>query len=352
MPCYHPLKGFIIGETTKGKPKIKVTSYNVHHLERKGEGSQWICVPDEKEIYPDVLYPAFDIPCGHCIGCRLAYSRDWAARCVLEQKQHNSSYFITLTYDDLHLVWSASVDEDTGEILGTPTLVKRDFQLFMKRLRKKYEKKYKGSKLRFFAAGEYGDKSFRPHYHAIIFGLVLDDLVPYKGSGSFRLYTSDWLQELWPNGMVVVGEATFETAAYVARYVCKKVNGSEKEKYDKLGIIPEFSLMSRKPGIAAYYVDENIEHLLDDLYISVSTATGGKKFPAPKYFKRKYDAFFEQQDMLRYSCIQDQMSEASRRQLESIKQQKSGMTSLSYLDLLAVQEAAQVAKLKGLERSL
>lgn len=362
MSCYHPLKGFVIGKTNNNKDRIKVTSYDVDHLERSGPDSEWIQVPDSNVVWPDVVWPAYDIPCGKCIGCRLDYSRAWAARCLLEMKQHESSYFVTLTYDNDHVPLSTGKDPETGELFTTATLVKRDFQLFMKRLRKEYDLKYPNSKIRFFAAGEYGEKYCRPHYHVILFGLKLDDLVFYQKSGDNILYTSKWLQDIWsepkkkksdptiPIGMVVVGEANFETAAYIARYVTKKLNGPAAIVYDDLGIVPEFSLMSRKPGIALKYVEEKGMSLLDDQFIYASSPSGGKKFPIPKYFKRKFDEWFEGDPDLwkmkiKNSAVSDQM-------LESIKQLQIQQTDLSYLDLLAVQETVKKAKINGLERSI
>lgn len=346
MPCYHPLKGFVVGRTDAGKRKIKVTSYDVNHLERIDEEHPWICVPDEHTVYSDVVFPSFDIPCGKCIGCRLDYSRSWAARCLLEIKEHDSNYFVTLTYDDNHLPLSMGTLPDTGEMVTTATLVKSDFQKFMKRLRKAADEK-----IRFFACGEYGDRTARPHYHAILFGLHLDDLRFYKRVGDFNYYTSEWLSKIWPFGFVVVGEACFETAAYVARYVTKKLNGAAAEKYEQLGIIPEFCLMSRRPGIAAGYVEEKGLSLLDDEYIFVGTDKGAKKFRPPKYFKRRFDSFFEDTDIV-YCVKQDADSEASIRLMESIKRLQSDQTDVSYLEMLAAQEAVQKAKMRGLERSL
>lgn len=128
-------------------------------------------------------------------------------------------------------------------------------------------------------AGEYGDQTFRPHYHALLFGLRLDDLRFYKRVGDYNYYNSPWLQKLWPFGFVVVGEACFETAAYTARYITKKLNGEAADKYKMLNIQSEFALMSRKPGIGGAYVERNIDSILDDEYIYVSTPDGGKKFP-------------------------------------------------------------------------
>lgn len=366
MPCYHPLKGFVLGyDTTTNKKKIMVTSNKIDHLEWSYRNNKYEKIESKECKVSDVLYPSYDIPCGHCIGCRLQYSRDWANRILLELKEHSDNYFITLTYNDDYLPRSVGTIPDTGEVVESATLVKEHWQKFMKRLRRAYADKYpEAERLRFFACGEYGDKSFRPHYHAIIFGLKLNDLKWYKRSGDFDLYTSEWLSDIWTDpdkkkddktrfyGFVVVGKACWETAAYCARYVTKKLNGKEADKYEMLGIIPEFALMSRKPGIAANYMDQHYGDFLDDKFIYVSTPDGGKKFMPPKYFKRKFDAFFEDQDGVSYSWWKYHNEQASSRLMESIKQLQGDQTDLSYLDMLSVQEAVQKAKIKGLERSL
>lgn len=132
MACYHPLKGFVVGRTENLKDKLLVTSGDVDHLEFNNRSMHYDRVYS-KEILnerADILYPRFDIPCGHCLGCRLDYSRSWAARCVLEMKEHESTYFCTFTYDDLHLPIVSGTDPETGVIVQSGTLVKKDWQDF------------------------------------------------------------------------------------------------------------------------------------------------------------------------------------------------------------------------------
>lgn len=149
-----------------------------------------------------------------------------------EASLYDRNCFLTLTYDDAHLPLNGS-------------LVKRDFQLFMKRLRKRY-----GSKIRFYMCGEYGEspgdgKSFgRPHYHALLFNHSFSDQRFFSRRQSGTLFTSDSLSELWPFGFSVIGEVTFESAAYVSRYVMKKVTG-EKAAAHYGDRVPEFTTMSR-----------------------------------------------------------------------------------------------------------
>lgn len=261
MSCYHPLKAFKIGVNPSGKPKYKITSQDCSYIDYCDFGSvrSYICCsgnPVRTRNTIQLFTDSIDIPCGQCIGCRLDYARQWADRCLLELGEHKSSYFVTLTYSDEYVPFGHGVDKDTGEVTcDCMTLQKRDFQLFMKRLRKKFS----DQKIRFFACGEYGPETQRPHYHAILFGLELNDLVLYKRCmhGDYNYYNSPSLQEVWPYGHVVVGKVTWESCCYTARYIMKKQKGDGALFYDLTGIEPPFSLMSRKPGIARNYYEEN-----------------------------------------------------------------------------------------------
>nr|WBW04067.1 replication protein [Microviridae sp.] len=238
------------------------------------------------------------------------------------------------------------------------SLVKRDFQLFMKRLRKKFS----GEGIRFFASGEYGSLTFRPHYHAIIFGLELHDLVPYKrsaqgfqyfnsaffqevwheGDGYYTYYNSASLQSTWPNGFAVVAPVTWETCAYTARYVMKKLTGPEAEFYENFNIVPEFSLMSRRPGIARQYYEDHPD-LYEHEFINISTEKGGRKFRPPKYYDKLFDLDCPEESAKLKDVRQKMAAEAQKAKLQK--------TTLSYLDQLAVEERIQLARIKSLKRS-
>ena len=176
MSCYHPLKGFKIGVNPSGKPSYKITGYDVEAV--KFENGVW--KECHNKIKGDFLYPvvseSIDIPCGHCIGCYLDRSRQWADRCMLEASYHDYNCFVTLTIDDVHLdtqipinhnglIWypleNYIMDNSSAELIQSPikTLRKRDLQLFMKRLRKRFP----DVKIRFFGCGEYGSSSLRCH---------------------------------------------------------------------------------------------------------------------------------------------------------------------------------------------
>ena len=269
------------------------------------------------------------LPCGHCMECRLEYSRQWANRMMLELSVLKKAIFLTLTYDDSHVPvseWSPSVPppcflpckkqdvllDQEYLVPSSLTLVKRDVQLFIKRLRKHF----KDIKIRYYLAGEYGDVKYsqRPHYHAIIYGLSIDDFktcergelcrtcscseekyrkcvksmlkVPCgKNELGDRYFTSPLLESIWKNGHILFSEVSWKTCAYVARYVTKKVNGSMSLDYVVRNVQPEFSLQSRRPGIGRLYLDRYPD-VFDFSSINVSSPQGGLKMPIPKYFKR------------------------------------------------------------------
>ena len=123
MPCYHPLKAFELGEKD-GKRLLKVTSYEVDHLERSGDG--FACCRHPSYGRPGDITKFVEIPCGKCSGCRLQKSREWANRCMLELQYHKSSYFVTLTYDEEHVPYHLYDDPSTGEAFTSLSLAPRD----------------------------------------------------------------------------------------------------------------------------------------------------------------------------------------------------------------------------------
>lgn len=154
--------------------------------------------------------------------------------------------FLTLTYDDEHLPEDLSVDV-------------RAMQLFLKRLRKRF-----GSGIRFVYCGEYGETTERPHYHAILFNIDFSDKKLFKIVNGNRLYTSECLNSIWSNGNCLIGSVSFESAAYVARYVLKKVTGKAAASHysfvDSDGVVhqrkPEFFQPSRRPGVGSAWLSK------------------------------------------------------------------------------------------------
>ena len=295
--CLNPLHGFKIGVNSNGKADMMICGCQIVALEKVfGEWRRYVDLSYVQ--HPSSAITEFvDIPCGQCIECRLAYSRDWATRMMLEAQYHEFSYFLTLTYDDQHVPPSFYPDPDTGEAIPAMTLKKKDMQDFIKRLRRRLE--YAGKpQIRFYGCGEYGTTTHRPHYHIVIFGLDLDDLeVLTKSALGFPYYRSKLVEECWPFGYSMVCNVSWDTCAYVARYVTKKWTGDYKEFYDNFNIAPEFALMSRKPGIAKQYFDDHKEDIyrFDELYLKLSD--GGKIVKPPRYYDRLYD--LEEPDLMK-----------------------------------------------------
>lgn len=231
---------------------------------------------------PTLLGTPIKLPCGQCMGCRLERSRTWAFRCMHEAQSHEENHFITLTYHPDYLPKYGSLKPS-------------HLQLFFKRLRDR-------QKVRYFACGEYGELNGRPHYHAIVYGLRLRDLVYSKTKNGFRLYTSSMLNEVWGLGNVEIGGVTFESAAYVARYICKKQLGKNSIKvwYDKTtdqyyskedgtlyeGLVPEFVRMSLKPGIGTEFYKKFQSDMYPEGKVRIR---GGVSCKTPRYYDGKYE---------------------------------------------------------------
>lgn len=216
-----------------------------------------------------------DLPCGRCVGCRLERSRQWATRIMLEAKAHDQTSFLTLTYSDEHLP-------------NPPSLQYKHYQDFMKRLRRRT-----GRPVRFFMCGEYGSNTFRPHYHACLFGedFSADRYLWSVTSAGHPLYRSPLLEELWPLGNTLIGNLSFESAAYVARYILKKVTGdlaadhyawTDPDTGEVHQRTPEFCRMSLKPGIGATWYDK----YKSDVVTHDTVVINGVATKPPRYFDK------------------------------------------------------------------
>lgn len=211
-------------------------------------------------------YKGIPFGCGQCLPCRINRRRIWCLRMALEFLTSGKGLFITLTYSDENLPFTFG---------GVPNLCKRDFQLFMKRLRKDLSP----TQIRFFACGEYGSKTQRPHYHAILFGVDTS--------------VSELVAKNWPYGMVACGECNAYTIQYVAGYVLKKL--VDPRKGDTRN--PEFTLSSRNPGLGSPAIPAIAETLkkypelfkLGDFAEDVpgSMKVLGKSYPLGRYMIRK-----------------------------------------------------------------
>jgi hypothetical protein len=230
MPCTNPLSGFL------GKNgKIVFSNENKN------------CV---------IPLQPMEVSCGQCTSCRLQRSKEWAIRLVKEARDwpSNECLFLTLTYNDENLPKDGSVH-------------KEHFQKFIKDIRyyvaiKKYDvlrKKYhvQHKKIKYFHCGEYGlecstcgkskhmhdirkacdnyaEQLGRPHYHCILYGVSFKDMELHSvtKAGS-KIYKSKQLDDIWGRGFCSIGEVTFESCAYTARYIMKKINGQLQESHYK-----------------------------------------------------------------------------------------------------------------------
>jgi hypothetical protein len=204
-------------------------------------------------------------PCGQCLHCRINQARVWTCRLLLEQKAHAHAIFVTLTYND----------EKMLEVGGN--VIKSDLQKFIKRLRKRVAPQT----FRYFAVGEYGDKSWRPHYHLAIFGLPKDRR------------TKIIIQRAWATkdrvfGYVYIGDLNAYSARYIVGYTTQKLT-----KRNKIGNLePEFAIMSKDNGGIGYLQIKKIGEQLKKLPFSEeriieSLKIGGKSYPLGRYLNRK-----------------------------------------------------------------
>lgn len=211
---------------------------------------------------------AMPIPCGQCIGCRLQRAGEWASRAMHEKRLHEESAFLTLTYRNADLPMSPD----------GATLVRRDLQLFMKRLRLE-----RPSGLRFLACGEYGETTQRPHYHVLLLNTSFPDMKYHKMSGEKKLYASAALDGLWKLGDCLIGDVEFESCAYVAGYVVKKVTG-ERALAHYGARYPEFQAQSNRPGLGYGYY----EKYRSEMYKHDTVVVRGHEVSIPRYYDTKY----------------------------------------------------------------
>lgn len=257
------------------------------------------------------------VPCRHCLGCHLDYARSWSNRMLMEFNETGKGIFLTLTYRNEDL---PKTDD------GVPTLSKRDWQLFMKRLREHFAPK----KLRFFAAGEYGSKTQRPHYHAIIFGLGFEDLPDLRCIGANEIkdpyFSSSVIEKIWAHGFILIGAVNSQTCGYVARYVIKK--HYKKSLPELHGAAQEFTLSSRRPGIGLSDPGKWLER--DSDYITLHDGKDVHSFPIPKQVLKKckkLDVFIDKVNEIQYNRFNDS-NERLRSDLEFL-----GLSFEDYLSM-------------------
>lgn len=208
------------------------------------------------------MFGGIPCPCGQCMPCRVNRKRLWTHRILLESYYHEKNSFVTLTYNEENL-------PEGG------TLVPRDLQLFLKRARKQFAP----HRLRFYAVGEYGDRTWRPHYHLALFGAGPED--------------SEIIDSSWKKGYTMCGDLNKNTAMYVCGYITKKLTKKEDERLQ--GRHPEFARMSNRPGIGA----EAAKDIADALFSEygkdmmqegdapISLKHGKRNLPLGRYLRDK-----------------------------------------------------------------
>lgn len=313
MPCYSPMKAY--------RPLSNV------------DGGRLVFNP-AKALNPD---NPITLPCGQCVGCRIATSQEAATRCLHESQMHPENAFITLTFSDDHLPENYSI-------------AKRDLQLFLKRLRKHCGKK----KIRYFGNGEYGDQFDRPHYHLLIFNhdfndKVLHSICPHTDQ---KLYTSEQLTSLWKFGHSSTGAVTYQSAAYVARYIMKKINGDlavdhyiRQHPTNKTwnAVEPEFVLRSGNLGLSWFHKYKS------DCFPSDFLVVDGRQTRVPRF----YDTLLKKEEQPRDDQKYFQKLNTPLRRLKKTRAAESRKHSEDHTPArLRVREFVKKSQLTRLKRNL
>lgn len=244
-------------------------------------------------------YRKIDITnCGQCWECRLNRAREWATDCMLEkeygyyvdkektivaQYEDNECWFITLTYEDVFLPQHTTVNTETGEIFRGISVQIEDLQKFWKRVRKHYP----NAKIKYLQALEYGSQTYRPHAHAIVFGLPLN-VTKFSKIGNNNMGDAEWispeLEELWGLGHTRVGRVTWRSCAYVARYTLKKIGEKTDAWYMAQGKRPEIKSNSR--GIGEVYFTKYMDQVTLTDSLPIKNAKTGRPVVATTRFMK------------------------------------------------------------------
>lgn len=244
-----------------------------------------------------------EVPCGRCYACIQNRRSIWTARIMMECRVAESAYFVTLTYSDSYVPMILQYG-----IQRVMTLKKKDLQDYFKRLRayilknkrydkdwlKKSEKTGKWSpKVRYFACGEYGPNTDRPHYHIILFNWPVDwvKINPLSGKGFSRE-----MEEIWQLGNIEITEVSGKRAHYVTKYHLMPIveEWIESDKREK-----PFAVMSRKPGIGINFITDEIVNYFSSSKNIFLTLKNDKKVPLGRYYKEKIQERMEDVDTIR-----------------------------------------------------
>lgn len=274
-----------------------------------------------------------DLPCNDCIGCFRRTSLEWACRCVHEAQMHRYNSYITLTYDDNNLPANNSLHHPHFVRFMKDVrhaIARNDENLLLERDELSTERTSKRAsrirdltsslatvgpdenqnrlpsllaltrailtpEIKFYMAGEYGEKYGRPHYHSLLFGVDFRDKTYHgKTKAGEKIYRSYTLEKLWPYGYSSIGAVTFNSAAYISRYIMKKRRGDgNTENYEILDLETgeiyikkkEYNCMSRAEGIGKAWLEE----FTPDVYHRDRVITKqGRELRPPRYYDKLY----------------------------------------------------------------
>lgn len=345
MPCYHPKVR--IEDLTKWETAADGHKYHPAKIFGKD------LLDKQGYVYHRNNERYQLIPCRNCIGCRLDYSRQWANRGYLEMKYHKETWFVTLTYDDDHLPLPEEVTTKDGITYtdngkwNTGILDKNHFTRFLHDIRQIYERETGKTGIKFMGCGEYGDpkKTFRPHYHFILYGIEFPTKTLYEPrfSEGNVYYRQKWIEQAWKYGISNVSEANWQTIAYVARYITKKINGEGSEdQYAAAGKIKEFFRASR--GIGKQYYIDNKDKIYKTDKITVAHGDQAITSTPPKYF----DYLLEKEDKEKSKKLKKKRIRLSENSFKKMLEK----TEKTYVDELEVMERTHEQRSKALTRKL
>lgn len=346
MTCFFP-NMILINKTQKEYTgKNKIVKFLGYHQTKDLEFYE----KDNKRIAKENM-EWIKVPCGQCEGCRLDKSREWAIRIINEATLYKHNYFITFTYDDDHInIRDEKIDENGKKWENDGSwggdLEPDEFTKFIKKLRMQWERHHNHKGIRYFYCGEYGsdEKTARPHYHAILFNFPIYDISNPKIKDGKEHFNSKEIEKLWEKGKIDIVEVNFDTAAYVARYTMKKVNGElGKEYYAKKGQTKEYVRMSRKPGIGKQYYEAHKEDIYTtDSLLSLRKNGDVIELKPPAYYDKLFD--------LEYPAMMDSIKEDRKEKGKKLNKLKMSKTSLTEKEQLAIEKATLHEKTQLLKR--
>ena len=344
MACYNPSLVNVFYDKYHDKRfclfNNKISANTPLHQERVGVEELTRVDKKTKLILHGVLEKVSFVPCGKCLGCVLDHSKNRAMRMYLESLYSTCTYFFTLTYNDEH-------------IPSDYQLHKKDLQVFIQKLRNYYRNEFGITGIRYYACGEYGGNTGRPHFHVVFFNLPLSrldfkffynkniDLSCHQVGSAFngnKYYDYEFLEKIWDKGFHYVTDCDdIAVFNYVARYVNKKkqLDDNTKKILKEKGIQTEFNLMSTRPGISQLYYLDNMQKLLSNngtIYIS------GQPYSVDRYFYKLVEKF----GSFEFDAIVEEQKQYKKEMLTLIKSSKAR----AYNDDLDLMNNVELERLK------